>query len=153
MNWPSHALLSFEIMPQPWPLRSKNGFWDLLPGENPRRFLFLEPNPPISRMIAWLFLKKQIFPRFLADHPFLSRFFPSRPPMMSPRPALIGSGSASGPLKGCCRLSLADLARREHRHPHLPHQPSLRKDKSTAHRATHRPTTARKGPTQGESTG
>ena len=35
---------------------------------------------------------------------------------------------------------LADLARREHRHPEMRPQTSPRKDKSTAHRATHSPT-------------
>ena len=74
----------------------KMGFKTSLAGENPRRFLFLEPNALIIRMIAWLFLKKQIFPRFLAYHPLWSRFFPRRPPMMNPRPAPIGSGVPEG---------------------------------------------------------
>ncbi len=48
--------------------------------------------------------------------------------------------SAWGPIA----LLLAELARREHRHPEMRPQTSPRKDKSTAHRATHSPTTARK---------
>ncbi len=47
-------------------------------------------------------------------------------------------------------LLLADLARREHRHPEMRPQTSLRKDKSTAHRATHSPATARKGAIKAE---
>jgi hypothetical protein len=44
-------------------------------------------------------------------------------------------------------LLLANTARREHQYPPKPPQPSLRKDKSTALRATHSPATPRKGPT------
>ena len=55
--------------------------------------------------------------------------------------------------RGAVALLLADLARREHRHPQMPPQPSLRKDKSTVLRATHRPTTARKGDIQGKGQG
>jgi len=52
--------------------------------------------------------------------------------------------------RGAVALLLANFAHREHRHRQMPPQPSPRKDKSTAHRATHRPTTAPKGDTQGK---
>jgi len=52
--------------------------------------------------------------------------------------------------RGSVALLLADFARRERRHPEMGPQTSPRKDKSTAHRATHSPTTARKRGTQGE---
>ena len=42
-------------------------------------------------------------------------------------------------------LILADLARRVQRHPEMRPQTSTRKDKSTVHRTTHSPATARKG--------
>ena len=57
-----HNQLS-EIMQQPWPAQSKKGFWDLLPGKNPQKFLFLKPNPLIDAMIAQASLKK-IFQKF-----------------------------------------------------------------------------------------
>jgi hypothetical protein len=47
-----------EIMQQPWPAQSKKGFWDLLPGKNPQKFLFLEPNPLVDSNIAQASLKK-----------------------------------------------------------------------------------------------
>jgi hypothetical protein len=37
---------------QPWPPPSKKGFWDLLPGKNPPKSLFLKPNPLVDAMIA-----------------------------------------------------------------------------------------------------
>lgn len=46
-----------EIMRQTWPPQSKKGFWDLLPGENPPKFLFLKPNPPIEGIIAQVSFK------------------------------------------------------------------------------------------------
>lgn len=55
--------------------------------------------------------------------------------------------------RGDVALLLADLACREHRHPEMRPQTSPRKDKSTAHRATHSPTTARKGAPMGKFTG
>ena len=55
--------------------------------------------------------------------------------------------------RGAVALLLADLARREHRHPEMRPQTSPRKDKSTALRATHSPTTARKGDIQGKGSG
>jgi hypothetical protein len=36
----------------------KNGFGAYLPWENPPRFLFLKPNPPVRGMIAKISLKK-----------------------------------------------------------------------------------------------
>lgn len=36
------------------------------PGENPPKFLFLEPNPLINGIIAQLSLKKYFFPEFWA---------------------------------------------------------------------------------------
>ena len=45
----------------------------------------------------------------------------------------------------------ADPARREQRHPHLPQQPSLRKDKSTALRATTDPPRPAKVTSKGKS--
>jgi hypothetical protein len=54
--------------------------------------------------------------------------------------------------RGDVALLLADLARREDRHPEMHPQTSTRKDKSMAHRATHSPTTARKGGTHGQVT-
>ena len=48
---------------------------------------------------------------------------------------------------------LADLARRGHRHPEMRPQTSPRKDKSTAHRATHSPATARKRSPKGRAGG
>jgi hypothetical protein len=47
-----------EIMRQPWPLHSKNGFSISMPEENPGRFLFLKPNPFVDAMIAQVSLKK-----------------------------------------------------------------------------------------------
>ena len=38
--------------------KSKKGFWDLLPGKNPPKFLFLKPNPLVDAMIAQVSLKK-----------------------------------------------------------------------------------------------
>jgi len=53
-----------EIMRQPWPEQSKKGFWDLLPGKNPQKFLFLKPNPLIYAMIAQISLKNYFFLKF-----------------------------------------------------------------------------------------
>ena len=50
-------------------------------------------------------------------------------------------------------LLLDELSRREHRHPEMRPQTSHRKDKSTAHRATHSAATARKRSPQGFSRG
>ena len=36
----THPIILAEIMPQPWPRRSKNGFEDLSPEFNPKSFLF-----------------------------------------------------------------------------------------------------------------
>lgn len=47
--------------------------------------------------------------------------------------------------RGVLALILADLARREHPNLRCAPRTSPRKDKSTAHRATHSPATARKG--------
>jgi len=55
--------------------------------------------------------------------------------------------------RGGVVLTLAELAGREHRHPEMLPQTSPWKDKSTALRATHSPTTVRKGGTQGVRTG
>ncbi|MGO9578657.1 MAG: hypothetical protein ACLP2P_04510 [Desulfobaccales bacterium] len=52
--------------------------------------------------------------------------------------------------RGGVALLLAGLARREHRHPEMRPQDFPRKDKSTAHRATHSPTAARKRPPKGK---
>jgi hypothetical protein len=49
---------------KPWRPQSRNGFWDLLPGKNPRKFLFLKPNPLIDGMIAQAPLKKEFFQKF-----------------------------------------------------------------------------------------
>jgi hypothetical protein len=46
--------------------------------------------------------------------------------------------------KGAIAFLLADIARRGHRHPQKPPQPSLWEDKSTVLSATQRTTTARK---------
>ena len=53
-------------MQQPWPPQSKKGFWDLSPGKNPPKFLFLKPNPLIDTMIAQVSLKKYFIPSFCA---------------------------------------------------------------------------------------
>jgi len=53
-----------EIMRQLWPAQSKKGFWDLLPGKNPQKFLFLKPNPLVDAMIAKASLKKEFFQKF-----------------------------------------------------------------------------------------
>jgi len=58
--------LPTEIMRQPWPAQSKKGFWDLLPGKNPPKFLFLKPNPLVTATIAQVSLKKYFFPKFWA---------------------------------------------------------------------------------------
>jgi len=50
--------------------------------------------------------------------------------------------------RGVVPLLLADLARREHRQPEMRPQTSTKQGKSTAHRATHSPTTGRKGGTK-----
>ena len=34
-----HTCILAEIMRQPWPAQSKKGFWDLLPGKNPPKFV------------------------------------------------------------------------------------------------------------------
>ena len=65
--------------------------------------------------------------------------------MLTPEPVGIKKSA-----RGVLVLILADIARREHRQPEMCPQTSPRKDKSTAHRATHSPTTARKGGTQGK---
>jgi len=51
--------------------------------------------------------------------------------------------------RGVVPLLLADLARREHRHSEMRPQTSTKQGKSTALRATHSPTTARKRSPQG----
>jgi hypothetical protein len=51
-----------EIMRQPWPSQSKNGFSISMPEENPAKFLFLKPNTLSDVMIAKISLKKLIFP-------------------------------------------------------------------------------------------
>lgn len=51
-------------MRQPWPPQSRNGFWDLLPGKDPQKFLFLKPNPLIDAMIAQASLKMEFFQNF-----------------------------------------------------------------------------------------
>ena len=51
---------------------------------------------------------------------------------------------------GVVALPRPDLARRGHRHPEMRPKPSTQKDKSTALRATHSPTTARKGESREE---
>jgi len=53
-----------EIMRQPWPPQSKNGFSISMPEENPAKFLFLKPNTLSDVMIAQISLKKLIFPEF-----------------------------------------------------------------------------------------
>ena len=40
-----HIHIHPEIMQQPWPPQSQKGFWDLLPGKHPPKFLFLKRNP------------------------------------------------------------------------------------------------------------
>ncbi len=55
-----------EIMRQPWPEQSKKGFWDLLPGKNPQKFLFLKPNPLIDTMLTQVSFEKYYFPEFWA---------------------------------------------------------------------------------------
>jgi hypothetical protein len=59
-----------QIIRQPWPTQSKNGFTTSWLEENPLKFLFLKPNLLIDGMIAQVSLKKYFFPNFWAYQSF-----------------------------------------------------------------------------------
>jgi hypothetical protein len=58
--------LSAEIMQQLWPPQSRKDFWEILPGKNSPKSLFLKPNPLIGARIAQVSLIKHFFLEFLA---------------------------------------------------------------------------------------
>lgn len=79
--------------------------------------------------------------------PFMSRFFDRLTPVKPwrQRTIMVRLGASHG----VCRPSDGQYCPPEHRHPKMRPQ-TPRKDKSTAHRATHSATMAREGGTQGE---
>jgi hypothetical protein len=64
-----------NIMRQPWLPQSKKGFWDLLPGKNPQKFLFLKPNPLVNGMIAQVYLKNIFSLNFGHTNPSATRYY------------------------------------------------------------------------------
>jgi len=80
-----------EIMQQPWPPQSKQGFWYLFPWGKSPKVSVLEPESSCRRHDSTSFLEKVIFQKFEHTTPPEPRYLTTAE-LNDPRPARNGSG-------------------------------------------------------------
>jgi hypothetical protein len=79
-------------MRQAWPPQFKNGFWDLFARGKSQKVSVLGAESSHQLHDSMTFPEKINFSQIFGIPPPLSRFFPSRPPMMNSRQAPPGDG-------------------------------------------------------------